>query len=65
MPVLLGHGESDPLVPVEHAHLVAGRVPDARVVTFPGDLHDVLNEHDREAVHDAVAAFVSRELVMG
>lgn len=58
VPVLLVHGEADPLVPVEHAHLVAGRLPDARVVTFPGDLHDVLNEHDREAVHEVVAAFV-------
>jgi hypothetical protein len=25
---------------------------------FPGDLHDVLNEHDRDSVHDAVAVFV-------
>lgn len=58
VPVLLVHGEADPLVPVEHAHLLASRLPHARVATFPGDLHDVLNEHDRDAVHDAVAAFV-------
>ncbi|MDD7942469.1 alpha/beta fold hydrolase [Actinomycetospora lutea] len=58
VPVLLVHGEADPLVPVEHAHLTAGELADARVVVFPGDLHDVLNEHDREAVHEVVAAFV-------
>lgn len=58
VPVLLVHGEADPVVPVEHSRLTADQLPDARVVTFPGDLHDVLNEHDRDAVHDAVAAFV-------
>jgi alpha-beta hydrolase superfamily lysophospholipase len=58
VPVLLVHGEADPLVPVEHARLTADQLPDARVVTFPGDLHDVLNEHDRDVVHDAVVAFV-------
>jgi hypothetical protein len=28
------------------------------VRTFPGDLHDVLNERDRDVVHDVVAAFL-------
>jgi alpha-beta hydrolase superfamily lysophospholipase len=58
VPALLVHGEADPIVPVAHSRLTAAQLPDARVVTFPGDLHDVLNEHDREAVHDAVVAFV-------
>jgi hypothetical protein len=26
--------------------------------TSPGDLRDVLDEHDRDAVHDVVAGFV-------
>jgi hypothetical protein len=26
--------------------------------TSPGDLHDVPDEHDRDAVHDVVAGFV-------
>ncbi|GAA4914013.1 alpha-beta hydrolase superfamily lysophospholipase [Actinomycetospora succinea] len=64
VPVLLVHGEADPLVPVEHARLTADQLPDAGVVTFPGDLHDVLNEHDRDAVHDVVAEFVARELAV-
>jgi hypothetical protein len=29
-----------------------------RCAPSPGDLHDVLDEHDRDAVHDVVAAFV-------
>jgi pimeloyl-ACP methyl ester carboxylesterase len=60
-PVLLLHGEADPVVPVEHAHEVAAWLPRATPRTFPGDLHDVLNEHDRDAVHDIVAAFAARE----
>ncbi|PVZ11884.1 alpha/beta fold hydrolase [Actinomycetospora cinnamomea] len=58
VPVLLVHGEADPVVPVEHSRQTAAQLPDARVVTFPADLHDVLNEHDRDTVHDAVVAFV-------
>ena len=57
IPVLVVHGESDPVVPVEHAHRTASRLPDARIRTFPDDLHDVLNEHDRDTVHETVVAF--------
>jgi acylglycerol lipase len=46
-------------VPVTDAHTVAQALPHARLRTFPGDLHDVLNEHDREAVHDVVATFLA------
>jgi acylglycerol lipase len=58
VPVLLVHGETDPIVPVADTRATAERLPHATVRTFPGDLHDVLNEHDRNAVHDVVAAFV-------
>ncbi|GAA4695156.1 alpha/beta hydrolase [Pseudonocardia yuanmonensis] len=60
VPVLMVHGEADPVVPVQDAHEVAARLPDATLHSFPGDLHDVLNEHDREAVHEVVARFVGR-----
>jgi acylglycerol lipase len=60
LPVLFVHGEADPVVPVVDARASAAQLPHARLVTFPGDLHDVLNEHDREAVHEVVAAFVAR-----
>jgi acylglycerol lipase len=59
VPVLVVHGEADPVVPVEHAREVAARLPRATLRTFPGDLHDVLNEHDRDAVHDVVVGFVN------
>ena len=59
VPVLFVHGEDDPVVPVGDARASAAQLPRAHVVTFAGDLHDVLNESDRDAVHDAVAAFVT------
>jgi alpha-beta hydrolase superfamily lysophospholipase len=37
---------------------VAARLPRATIRVFPNDLHDVLNEHDRDTVHDAVLAFL-------
>jgi alpha-beta hydrolase superfamily lysophospholipase len=61
VPVLIVHGGSDPIVPVEHAHLTAAQLPNARIRVFPDDLHDVLNEHDRDTVHEAVAAFVDEQ----
>jgi alpha-beta hydrolase superfamily lysophospholipase len=59
LPVLFVHGEDDQIAQVADARTAAALLPDARLVPFPGDLHDVLNEHDRDAVHDAVAAFVA------
>ena len=58
IPTLVLHGESDPVVPVEHSRRLVARLPRATLRTFPGDLHDVLDEHDRDAVHDVVAEFV-------
>ena len=58
LPVLLVHGGADPIVPGAHAHTVAQTLPHATLRIFPGDLHDVLNEHDRDAVHDVVATFL-------
>jgi alpha-beta hydrolase superfamily lysophospholipase len=58
VPVLLVHGEEDPVVPVADARANAAALPQAQLATFPGDLHDVLNEHDRDRVHERVAAFV-------
>jgi acylglycerol lipase len=59
VPVLFVHGEEDPVVPVADARANAAALPQARLATFPGDLHDVLNEHDRDVVHETVAAFVN------
>ena len=58
LPVLIVHGEQDPVVPVSDARFVAAALPHATLRTFRGDLHDVLNEHDRDAVNQAVVRFV-------
>jgi alpha-beta hydrolase superfamily lysophospholipase len=58
LPTLVLHGEDDPVVPVDDSRALVAQLPRATLRTFPGDLHDVLNEHDREAVHDVVAEFV-------
>src|SRR3712207_373295 len=58
IPTLFLHGEADPVVPVEVSRALVARLPRATLRTFPGDLHDVLNEHDRDAVHEVVAEFV-------
>ena len=54
------NGEIDPVVPLAGPQEVAARLPQATLRVFAGDLHDVLNEHDRDDVHDAVAEFVNR-----
>lgn len=60
LPVLVVNGEVDPVVPLVGPQEVAARLPQATLRVFAGDLHDVLNEHDRDDVHDAVAEFVGR-----
>jgi alpha-beta hydrolase superfamily lysophospholipase len=59
LPVLFVHGEDDQVVQVTDARASAAQLRHARIVTFAGDLHDVLNEHDRDVVHESVAAFVN------
>lgn len=58
VPVLLVHGGADPVVPREVAEEVASLLPAARLHLVAGDLHDVLNEHDRDEVHRVVVQFV-------
>ena len=59
VPVLFVHGEEDPVVPIADARANVAALSQARLSAFPGDLHDVLNEHDRDVVHESVAAFVN------
>ncbi len=58
LPVQLLHGEDDPVVPVSVARAVVSALPSATLRVFAGDLHDVLNEHDRDVVHDELVGFV-------
>ena len=41
---------------------IVAQLPRATLHIFPGDLHDILNEHDRDAVHDVVAEFVGAQV---
>ena len=59
VPVLFVHGEEDPVVPIDDARANVAALPQARLSVHLGDLHDVLNEHDRDVVHESVAAFVN------
>jgi alpha-beta hydrolase superfamily lysophospholipase len=59
LPVLFVHGEADPVVPLADGRANAAQLPNASIVTFPGDLHDVLNECDRAHVHEAVARYLA------
>jgi alpha-beta hydrolase superfamily lysophospholipase len=62
VPTLFVHGEDDPMVPVEHSRAIVAQLPRATLRAFPGDLHDVLNEHDRDEVHEVVAEFVRTQV---
>jgi pimeloyl-ACP methyl ester carboxylesterase len=39
VPVLVCHGEDDRMVPIGHGRWLAGRIPGARLRTYPGDGH--------------------------
>ena len=41
VPLLVLHGEADPLVPVEGGHDTAASIPGARIRTIPGWGHDL------------------------
>ena len=61
LPVLLVHGEQDPVVPAAHAREWAGRLKGARLAEFAGARHDILNE----TVHRAVAAAITEFVLTG
>jgi 3-oxoadipate enol-lactonase len=49
-PTLVVTGERDLMVPPGNSHLLAGRIPGARLVTFPGTGHALLGERADELV---------------
>lgn len=59
-PLLLLHGESDPICPLASAQAVAAAAPDARLVVFPGGGHLDLVTSDPDRYRDALAGFFSR-----
>jgi alpha-beta hydrolase superfamily lysophospholipase len=58
LPVLLVHGELDPVVPAAQARDWAGRLKRARLAEFAGARHDILNETVHREVAAAIIGFV-------
>jgi pimeloyl-ACP methyl ester carboxylesterase len=57
-PTLLLHGDADRMAPVENAELIAGLVPDSRVVLVPGGRHGFFDEF-RDEVSAVVRDFLA------
>ena len=55
VPTLLLHGGDDRLVPVEVSKYLAGRIPDARLIEYPGASHMLPVTHAREIAAEIVA----------
>jgi len=45
-PVLIVHGEDDPLIPVSHAHRLANKSYRAKLVIIDGAVHNDIHEHE-------------------
>lgn len=52
-PVLVIHGTSDPIFPIEHGQAFADTLPDARLLTIPGGGHE-LHRNDWPVMVDAI-----------
>jgi alpha-beta hydrolase superfamily lysophospholipase len=64
LPVLLLHGEDDPLVPVAATHDAASRfgTPEVTVHIYPGMKHEVHNEVRNDLVFADLRAWLEREI---
>lgn len=60
VPVLLLHGDADPVTPIAEARQLAGRLPRAELGTVHGGLHDVLNDLTHRSVAAAVTQWLER-----
>ncbi len=62
MPTLLLHGDQDSLSAIEGARQYAAWSSTAVLQEFPGDLHNVIHEHDRDDVERVMVDFLKRSL---
>jgi alpha-beta hydrolase superfamily lysophospholipase len=58
LPVLLIHGELDPVVPVAQARAWSARLEHAALAEYPGARHDILNETVHRQVADTIIDFI-------
>ena len=61
LPVLVIHGDSDRLVPVEGSRRFIDTVPaeDKTLETFAGGYHELLNDHDRDRALETILSWLS------
>ncbi len=57
-PMQLWHGTADTMVPLHHSEMLASRVPDATLQTWPGEGHLAIIPHVGEVL-DAIVARLS------
>ena len=59
VPMLLLHGEDDPICPIEGSRLFeAGLAPPSELRTYPGLRHEIFNEPEHEAVFEDIFAWL-------
>jgi acylglycerol lipase len=62
VPMLLLHGEEDPLCPVEGSAAFARGAPDATFRSYPGMRHEIFNEPDHEVVLGDVWSWIQARI---
>jgi alpha-beta hydrolase superfamily lysophospholipase len=64
VPLLVVHGEADPLCPIDGSRRFAGDVPTpgSELKRYPGLRHEVLNEPEREQVLADIATWIEKRV---
>jgi pimeloyl-ACP methyl ester carboxylesterase len=55
LPVLVANGDSDPMILPRYSHLLAGLLPDARLIIYPDSAHGFLLQHHSQFATDVNA----------
>jgi 3-oxoadipate enol-lactonase len=55
VPTLVLHGDADQLVPTANGKILAERIPEARLVLYPGARHGFFGEYLEQSCHDLLA----------
>jgi pimeloyl-ACP methyl ester carboxylesterase len=55
LPVLVANGDSDPMILPRYSHLLAGLLPDARLIIYPDSAHGFLFQHHSQFATDVNA----------
>ena len=60
VPTLIVHGDRDPLSSYEAARILAGRLPDAELLTIDGAGHAIFTNEQSTLISSAIASFIER-----